>query len=65
MRDKYTFKQVDDERTSVTAICIFHLNCGHYQLKPIRKFMLPPIMTAFQGEFLVFLSYLNRLLFKN
>lgn len=34
MRDKYTFKQVDDERTSVTAICIFHLNCGHYQLKP-------------------------------
>lgn len=65
MRDKYTFKQVDDERTSVTAICIFHLNCGHYQLKPIREFMLTPIMTVFQGEFLVFLSYLNRLLFKN
>ncbi len=54
MRNKYTFKQVDDERTSVAAICIFHLNCGHYQLKPIREFMLPPIMTAFQGEFLVF-----------
>ncbi len=54
MRDKYIFKQVDDEGTSVAAICIFHLNCGHYQLKPIREFMPPPIMTAILGEFLVF-----------
>ncbi len=60
MRDKYIFKQVDDERTSVAAICMFHLNCGHYQLKPIREFMPLPIMTAILGESLVFLSYLNR-----
>ncbi|CNK27784.1 Uncharacterised protein [Yersinia enterocolitica] len=54
MRDKYIFKQVDDERTPVAAICMFHLNYGHYQLKPIREFMPRPIMTVILGEFLVF-----------
>lgn len=54
MRDKCIFKQVDDERTPVAVICIFHFNCGHYQLKPIREFMPPLIMTAILGEFLVF-----------
>ncbi|CRY29708.1 Uncharacterised protein [Yersinia enterocolitica] len=54
MRDKYIFKQVDDEHTPVAAICMFHLNYGHYQLKPIREFMPPPIMTAILGELLVF-----------
>ncbi len=54
MRDKCIFKQVDDERTPMAVICIFHFNCGHYQRKPNRKFIPPPMMTAILGWFLVF-----------
>lgn len=60
MRDKCIFKPVDGERIPVAAICIFHFNCGYYQLKTMQKFMPSPIMTAILGASLVFLSYLNR-----
>ncbi len=63
MRDKYTFKQVDDERTSVAAICIFHL--WSLSAKTNSGIYAATNNDGILGGIPCFLSYLNRLLFKN